>query len=148
MPCLGADWNIKFLQDCGREIHAESHGSAAQSPPLAIRPPSRFSSLVHVQLVSALFYGYRHQVYLVSYKVVKRGRERVCGFLLDEAAALSSWVQMSAGRGRWRWDGVVRGAGAGAVDRIYLDGGVWLCFCRDGREKWLQGPGAEISGEF
>lgn len=40
-----------------------------------------FSSLVHVQLVSALFYGYRNQVYMVSYKVIKHGEKGVCGFI-------------------------------------------------------------------
>lgn len=44
----------------------------------------------------------------MSYKVVKRGRERVCGFLLNEAAAISSGVQVSvagggAVGGRTRW---------------------------------------------
>lgn len=106
MPCLGADWNIKFLQDCGAEIHTGNRGSAAESPLRQFPPPSCFSLLVHVQLVSALFYGYRNQVYLVSYKVIKRGQERVCGFLLNEAAAISSWVPVSVDGGSWRWEAV------------------------------------------
>lgn len=49
----------------------------------------------------------------MSYKVVKRERERVCGFLLNEAEAISSEVQVSvSGPGRRRQ---ARGVG-GAVD--------------------------------
>lgn len=106
MPCLGADWNIKFLQGC-----AASTSTPGREPRLGGRePPPAVST--HLRLPpagtgpthSALFYGYRNQVYLVSYKVVKRERaERVCGFLLNEAEAISSEVPVSGrgpGRGR------------------------------------------------
>lgn len=81
--------------------------------PLLLRAPPAVSTHLLLLLAgtcptrSALFYGYRNQVYLVSYKVVKRGQERVCGFLLNEAAAISSWVPVSveggAVGGRTRW---------------------------------------------
>lgn len=40
-----------------------------------------FSLLVHVQLVSVLFYGYRNQVYVVSCKVIKPGEKREVAFI-------------------------------------------------------------------
>lgn len=77
----------------------------------------------------------------MSYKVIKRGRERVCGFLLYEAAALSSGVQMSAGRGSWRRDGGVRGG----LDLFRgPDGGIWLCFCRGGGSRRSGSGGREL----
>lgn len=52
----------------------------------------------------------------MSYKVVKRERERVCGFLLNEAEAISSEVQVSvSGPGRRGQD-----AAGGAVDGLDL----------------------------
>lgn len=49
----------------------------------------------------------------MSYKVVKRGPGRVCGFRLEEAATISSWVQMSVDRGSWRWEAGGEDSGGG-----------------------------------
>lgn len=71
---------------------------------------------------------------------------------LDGAAAISSWVQMSAGRGSWRWaGGPGRGGGAG-YDWICLeesDGEIRLCFCRDCQgEVALSGPEMRFQCDF
>ena len=39
MPCLGADWNIKFLRGGGAEIHTENRSSTAKRPLRQFPPP-------------------------------------------------------------------------------------------------------------